>query len=384
MKVVLSVLGKFHTFDLARELHNRGVLERIFTGYPRYKLRDESLPANLIDSFPWINAPYLAFPQRERLGRFLLRGWEYVNCVSFDNRTATRLTACDVFVGLSSSTLLSGRKAKEMGARFVCDRGSSHIRRQDALLREEHATWKLPYLAVDPRIIEREESEYDEADCITVPSSFSVRSFIEQGISPQKLRRLSYGVNLSSFYPHGSPTRGRMDILYVGVGDLRKGLPYLLQAYRGLKHPAKSLSLAGAISSRMIHHMRRLGLWSTDIQLLGNLSWPNLRRQMSTSHVMVLPSVEEGFGLVIPQALACGCPVIATEHTGAPDLFEDGHAGYILPIRRSDLLVDRLQSLADDPQTRERLAANAIEVVQGIAGWRAYGDQAVQIYKELL
>lgn len=384
MKVALSVLGKFHTFDLARELHARGALERIFTGYPRYKLHDEHLPAQLVDCFPWINTPYLAFPHRERLGTTLLRGWEYLNCVSFDQHTARHLPPCDVFVGLSSSTLLSGRRAKVLGARFVCDRGSSHIRRQEDLLREEYARWQMPYMPVDPRIIAREEAEYEEADAITVPSAFSARTFIEQGIPEAKVRQLSYGVSLEAFRPSGTPDAQSLDILFVGVGDLRKGVPYLLQAYKALKHPHKSLSFAGSFSPPMVRHMRALGLWSDDIQLLGHLNWSELRDRMSRSHVLVLPSIEEGFGLVIPQALACGCPVIATEHTGAPDLFRDGEVGYILPIRRADLLTDRLQQLADSPATRERLSLAALQVVNNIGGWRTYGDNAMRIYQSLL
>lgn len=384
MKVALSVLGKFHTFDLARELHAKGVLERLFTGYPRYKLHEEHLPEHLVDCFPWINTPYLAFPQRERLGTTLLRGWEYLNCVSFDQHTARHLPPCDVFVGLSSSTLLSGRRAKALGARFVCDRGSSHIRRQDDLLREEYARWQMPYMPVDPRIIAREEAEYEEADAITVPSAFSARTFIEQGVPEAKVHQLSYGVNLEAFRPSASPAPHSLDILFVGVGDLRKGVPYLLQAYKALKHPHKSLSFAGTFSPRMVRHMRSLGLWSDDIQLLGHLSWSELRERMSRSHALVLPSIEEGFGLVIPQALACGCPVIATEHTGAPDLFRDGEAGYILPIRRVDLITDRLQQLADSPATRERLSLAALQVVNDIGGWRTYGDNAMRIYQSLL
>ncbi len=383
MKVVLSVLGKFHTFDLARELHARGSLSRVFTGYPRYKLRDEALPRQLVDSFPWVNTPYLAFPQRERLGTTLLRGWEYINCVSFDAHTARHLPACDVFVGLSSSALQSGRQAKAMGARFVCDRGSSHIRRQAELLQEEHGRWHLAATPVDPRIIEREEAEYAEADCITVPSSFSARTFIELGVPAHKVQQLSYGVNLSAFYPSGQPTDGAMDILFVGVGDLRKGVPDLLRAYQLLKHPRKSLSFAGAFSPRMLQHMRALGLWSDDIRLLGQLNWPDLRARMSSSHVLVLPSVEEGFGLVMPQALACGCPVIATDHTGAPDLFTDGDAGFIVPIRRPDLIADRLQRLADEPELRARMGQAALRVVQHIGGWRSYGDQAMSLYQSL-
>jgi starch synthase len=132
-----------------------------------------------------------------------------------------------------------------------------------------------------------------------------------------------------------------------------------------------------------VQHMRDLGLWSDDIQLLGQLSWPELRERMSRSHVLTLPSIEEGFGLVMPQALACGCPVIATDHTGAPDLYTDGEAGFILPIRRPDLLADRLQQLADEPLLRERMAQAALRVVHDIGGWRQYGDQAMHLYDSL-
>jgi alpha-maltose-1-phosphate synthase len=384
MKVALSVLGKFHTFDLARQLHATGSLARIFTGYPRYKLRDEQLPDALVDTYPWVNTPYLAFPQRERLGTTLLRGWEYVNCLSFDRHTARHMPECDVFVGLSSSTLRSGRRAKSMGARFVCDRGSSHIRKQDELLRDEYARWGMPYMPIDPRIIAREEAEYAEADAITVPSSFSARTFRELGVPHAKVHQLSYGVNLDAFHPTMQPGQDSFDLLFVGVADLRKGVPYLLQAFKALRHPRKTLSFAGAFSPRMVRQMRELGLWSEGIQLLGHLSWSQLRDRMSASHALVLPSIEEGFGLVIPQALACGCPVIATEHTGAPDLFNDGEAGHIVPIRQVDVMTDRLQSLADDPATRDRMSQRALTVVNHIGGWRTYGDNALSLYQSLL
>lgn len=384
MKVTLSVLGKFHTFDLARELAARQALQAVYTGYPMFKLRREHLPAGSIHTYPWVNTPYVAFPRRERLGRFLLRGWEHINCVSFDRHVARHLPACDVFVGMSSSSLLSGRRAHALGARYVCDRGSAHIRTQDDLLRDEYAHWGMPYMPTDPRIIAREEAEYAEADAITVPSSFSARTFALQGVPEHKVHRLSYGVNLDAFHPTAKPAADRFDILFVGVGDLRKGVPYLLQAFQRLKHPRKSLSFAGAFSPRMVERMKELGLWSEGIQLLGHLPWHDLRDRMSRSHVLVLPSIEDGFGLVIPQALACGCPVIATEHTGAPDLFQHGEAGYILPIRRADLIAEQFQQLADEPTTRQRLSDAAHNVVRNIGGWRAYGDQAMHIYQSLL
>lgn len=384
MRVALSVVGKFHTFDLARELAARNALEAIFTGYPRFKLRNEGLPQNKIHTFPWINTPYQAFRQRERLGEWLVKQWEYINCTTFDRYTAWQMPACDVFVGLSSSTLISGLRAKAMGARFVCDRGSSHIRTQHELLAEEHAHWGLPYDGTDPRIIDREESEYEAADCITVPSGFSAKTFVERGIPAAKVHRLSYGVSIAQFYKTAEPAPQQFDLLFAGGASLRKGVPYLLQAFKALKHPRKRLAFAGSFPPEFRAQMQSAGLWSDGIELLGHLNWDALRERMSRSHALVLPSIEEGFGLVISQALACGCPVIATEHTGAPDLFADGEAGYILPIRRADLLTDRLQQLADEAATRQRLSQTAERVVKNIGGWRTYGDNAMRIYQSLL
>ena len=96
---------------------------------------------------------------------------------------------------------------------------------------------------------------------------------------------------------------------------------------------------------------------------------------MSRSHVLVLPSVEEGLALVQAQAMACECPVIATRATGAEDLFTDRIEGFIVDDRDVDALTARLQQVADDPALRERLAAAARLRVQGIGGWDAYGER---------
>jgi len=384
MKVVLSTLGKFHTFDLARELHRHSALVGVYTAYPRFKLRGEELPADKIHTFPWLHTPYMAWAGRERLGVRLLRAWEWLDRAALDRHVARQLPACDVFVGLSSSALLTGREARRRGARYVCDRGSTHIRAQDAWLRDEHERWGFDYPGIDPRIIDREEAEYAEADCITVPSAFNVRSFVDQGVPARKIRRLPYGVNLERFQPSGAPDPDRFDVLFAGAMSLRKGIPYLLRAYRAVQHPRKSLSFAGAVSGELVAKMRSLGLWPDDVRLLGHLAQPDLRDAMSRSHVMVLPSIEEGLALVQAQAMACGCPVIGTPNTGAEDLFVDGEEGCIVPARDSDALADRLQRLADRPEWRAQLSLRARAKVQRAGGWRDYGDQAMTLYRELI
>ncbi|CAD5369190.1 Glycos_transf_1 domain-containing protein [Rubrivivax sp. A210] len=384
MKVVVSVNGKFHCFDLARELHARGALQAIFTGYPRFKLRNERLPKTLVHTFPYLLAPYMGLPLRRWLGESGTRKWEWLMREAFDRHVARNLPDCDVFVGLSSSGLQTARRARSMGIRYVCDRGSTHIRVQNSLLRDEHAIWGQPYLPIDAGVMEREEAEYAEADCITVPSSYTRRTFIDSGVPAERVHRLSYGVDLSRFQSTGQANDQEFRVLFVGGMSLRKGVPYLLDAYAKLVHPKKSLTFAGSVASDVIALMRRHGLWVEDAKVLGHVPQDQLKDLMSRSHVLVLPSIEEGLALVQAQAMACGCVVVASRHTGAEDLFEDGEEGFIVSIRDADALAGKMQLLADRPELRRQMSAKATQCVQKLGGWKRYGEQAHALYRGLL
>lgn len=384
MKVALSVAAKFHTFDLARELYARGALATIFTGYPRFKLKNEALPDELIKTFPWLQTPYMAFPWMHHLPRAVIKEWENLSAITFGDYVARNLPECDLYVGLSGSALPAGKKAHQRGTRFICDRGSSHIRAQDDLLREEHALWNMHFVGIDPRTIAREETEYDEADCITVPSTFVYRTFVEKGISANKLRLLPYGVNLSRFQPVEKPDPQRFDMLFVGGMSLRKGVQYLVQAYQRVNHPAKSLTFVGSPSASLIEALTARGLWPEDAVILGHIPQSELKQVMSRSHVLVLPSLEEGLAMVMAQAMACGCPVVASNHTGAEDLMTDGDEGFIVPVRDVGALIEKLQKLADKPTLRDEMGEKALLKVQSLGGWVNYGDKALETYKEVV
>ena len=126
------------------------------------------------------------------------------------------------------------------------------------------------------------------------------------------------------------------------------------------------------------------GLWPSEARVLGHMPQLELKNLMSSSHVMVLPSIEEGLAMVQAQAMACGCPVICSENTGGSNLFQDSCEGFIVPIRDVDALTNRMQQLADLPELRDAMGARALERVQAIGGWHDYGEKAMSIYKEVL
>ena len=384
LKVALSTIGKFHTFDLARALFRHDSLAGIYTGYPRFKLKNEGVPAPLIHTFPYLHAPYMGFRWRHLLAIKVQREWEYWDRVSFDRHVAKNIVPCDVFSGLSGSALITGRVVKRRGGIYVCDRGSCHIRMQDRLLREEHARWGLPYRAIDPRIIAREEDEYDLSDAITIPSGFVYRSFVECGISPEKLRVVPYGVNLERFHKVADPDPTRFDVLSVCALSLRKGVPDLLKAFSMVTHKNKTLTLAGNYDPAFVAWLGKMNLLSDKVIILGHVPQQKLKQVMSRSHVLVLASIEEGLSMVLAQAMACGCPVVATANTGAQDLFTDGKEGFICPARDDRMLADRLQQLADSPDLQGRMSAASLLKVTGIGGWHQYGLSMISAFQDQL
>ena len=383
MKAVLTTLGKFHSFDLARQLHARGALRMIYSGYPRFKLQGEGLPRPLVRTFPYLHAPYMASGWRGRLGLRFLQQWEYWDRTSIDRFVARTLPDADVFVGLSGCGLATGREARRRGMKYICDRGSTHIRHQNRVLADEHRRWGLPFAGIDPRIVAREEAEYDMAGLVTVPSNFVRNTFIANGVAPAKVKVLSYGVDLARFHPVADPREGAFDVLFVGGVSLRKGAPYLLAAYQALQHPRKTLTIAGVAEPEVVDRMRAIGLLDDGVDFVGHVPQPQLKELMSRSHVLVLPSVEEGLAMVMAQAMACGCPVLATRNAGAEDLFTDGREGLIVDAACQPALSNSLQFMADNPALLQRMRIAALQRVQAIGGWATYGANAMQLYERL-
>jgi alpha-maltose-1-phosphate synthase len=376
MRVVLSCIGKFHHFDLARQLHARALLATIYTSYPRWKLRSEGLPPEKIRTFPWLHAPFMARAKFGLTHQGLARTWERLARHAHDRWVARQLTPCDVLVGLSGHNLRAGRRAQALGAAWICDRGSTHIQNQDTVLRAEHARLGLPFDGIPADSIAQEKAEYAGCDLVTVPSRYVRETFLAQGLPAEKIGRVPYGVDLSRFHPVDQPPADEFRVIYVGAISARKGIACLVEAFRALRHPRKSLTLVGGLDPAFAAWFSRVQ--DSDIRYLGALPQAELKRHLSRAHVFALASLEEGLALVQAQAMACGCPLVISEATGGADLLSgEGVEGLVFPVNQAPALTAHLQALADDPARRQRMSAAALARVQAIGGWSDYGEAYV-------
>jgi glycosyltransferase involved in cell wall biosynthesis len=240
-------------------------------------------------------------------------------------------------------------------------------------MNEEFSRWGQRFPGIGAEIIAREEQEYAAADIITVPSSFAARSFMQMGVPPKKLRTIPYGVDVRRFRKLSDPPKERFDVLFVGAVSFQKGIPYLLRAFELVKHPRKRLRVIGAVQDEMARFLR--GRHFDAVDFLGTVPQSDLAPIINSSHVFVLPSIQDGFGMVLNQAMACGCPVICSTNTAAEDLVEHGKEGFIVPIRDQHAIAIRLQQLCDDRDLRLKLAEASLRRVHHANGWAQYGDQ---------
>jgi alpha-maltose-1-phosphate synthase len=377
LKICVGSAGPFHAFDLARQMERLGHLEHLYTAYPSWRV--DGMPKEKVSTFPWLMALTML---ASRFGFNRVRDGLNVPMIeTFDRWMAERIAPCDVFHCLSSFGLQSHRAARSRhGALTVCDRGSTHIEHQNEILREEFARFGARFPGIDSRLVDRELEEYTDCDLIFVPSSFAMRTFVDKCLPCEKLRLNPYGVDLTMFHrePKGDRT---FRVLFVGTIALRKGLPYLFEAMSGFEHPDLELCVIGTLEAEMRPIMAK---YEGTFRYLGAVARGDLHKHYSQASVLVLPSIEEGLALVQAQAMACGVTVIATENTGAADLFTDGVEGFIVPIRDARAIREKILTLYENPAMREQMGDAALARVRMIGGWDDYGDRAAQYYREAL
>ncbi len=214
---------------------------------------------------------------------------------------------------------------------------------------------------------ERLDEEIRQADAVLVGSSFAANSFVAQGIARDKMWMIPYGVDLEVFTPSQSAavTSG-FKVIYAGQLTQRKGLSYLLRGYRKFARHDSQLTLVGSVvgSDRPLLPYRDL------LQHVVHQTRPALAALYRASHVFVLPTLVEGMGLVVLEAMACGLPVIVTAN-GPGDIVRDGVDGFVIPDRDEDALCDRLERLYLQPELRAEMGRQAILRAREF-GWGAY------------
>jgi glycosyltransferase involved in cell wall biosynthesis len=219
----------------------------------------------------------------------------------------------------------------------------------------------------------RKDEELALADKIFVASSFTRRTLEMAAIGNKPVQVIPYGAPICvDNSAVGMSKGGRLRVLFVGSLGQRKGLSYLLEAVRRLGS-AVELTLIGRVPAERCEPLTSALQRHRHIDSLPHAV---ILEQMRCHDILVFPSLFEGFGLVLLEAMAQGLPVITTAHTAGPDLITDGTEGFVVPIRSAEAIAEKLELLDGDRARLRQMGTCALRRAREVS-WDNYANQLV-------
>lgn len=184
----------------------------------------------------------------------------------------------------------------------------------------------------------RKDAELRLADLVIVPCEWARRTVDLSAASPERVIKIPYGTPADEVRPRSARPRGPFTVLFAGQVGVRKGVPLLTEAWERLALKDARLLLAGQLNMDEKFLGQRGG-----VRHLGALPRAQLLELMKEADLLVFPSLAEGFGLVIGEAMAAGVPVLTTSNTGGPELITDGREGWCVPAHDAGALAERME-----------------------------------------
>lgn len=277
------------------------------------------------------------------------------------------------------------KTASRFGIPTVLERPNAHTRfAYEVVQREcERLGVDLPSdheHAYKPDVLRIEEQEYKLASRLLCPSEFVIKTFLDHGFNRDQLVRHFYGVDERSFFPGPARSNQRpFTMIFVGVCAVRKGLHFALEAW--LKSPASrdgKFVIAGSFIPSYEEKLRPM-LAHPSVQVLGHRE--DVADLMRTSDAFVLPTIEEGFGLVCTEAMASGCVPIVSE--ACTDICKHLENSLVHPIGNVEALTQHVTMLYEDHALLSRLRDAGLRVIPRIT-WTAAGVRLLELYREII
>lgn len=307
---------------------------------------------------------------------------------TLDARVARRLKAAtnlpDALYAYEDGALQSFLAARERDLTCIYDLPIGYWRTARRIQSEEaelHPQWACTMHALKDSELKlaRKDSELQAADAIFVASQFTANSLKDAPFELPAPTIIPYGcpeVRLDHApEPSGSDT---LKVLYVGGLSQRKGLSYLLDAVEQLGN-AVELTIIG----KRVADCAPLDAALKRYRWIESLPHEGILEVMRAHDVFVFPSLFEGFGLVLTEALSQGIPIISTAHTCAPDIIEDGKEGFIVPIRDADAIAAKLSLLHADRDRLQTMKEAALNTARSTT-WAAYKNGLAEAAQQIL
>lgn len=393
MKVLLAHPGTQYSYQLARQLFERNLLFEFHTGFAFGKDSAFYRFCRLLPNFLYrkiSNRFVEGVPDRkivrhlwnELLSVLLVRiglsnEWIFFNRNRrFQQQISEEsIRQSDVIVGFDTSSWILIKRAHLNGKKFILDVSIGHPVVKDEVystIRDAYPEWSFNLKKKKPRYLELEYAEMRDSDQIVVASSFSRFTYVQQGIPAEKIVVIPYGVEADKFrFSQKSIETKKLRFVFVGLVDARKGVPLLLDAWREISHENAELTLIGPVSNSIRAIIQQ---FDPSIKIIGRLSFDEICLRLTEYDVLVFPSFFEGFGLVIPESMAAGLPVIVTDATCGPDLMVNQKHGFLISAGDKLALVDAMNYFINNREFVSKMGLEA-RLKSKEYSWNKYGQK---------
>lgn len=349
MRVAISVDRPFHSVQLANSLAGKAASVGIYSSAPRRFFRglDDTVRTHLVPS-PLSIAGHVL---KAGIPASLLR----YDSVLFDALVkATMGVVPDLYAGWASQALITARSVKKRGGKFTLDRACPHRDFQEALVARESERLGVTYNPQPRWFRDRQLEEYELADNILVPSNYTARTF------PDSLQHKLVKAPLLGRCAEPEFIRKEANAVFtvgvVGGSPVRKGYLYLLRAWKKLALPnAKLMLRAGDLTRFPV--LRELLNSAPGVEFVGYV--PNISDFYQKCDVFVLPSVDDGFGMALIEAMLNGCACITTSNTGASELISNGRDGIVIDPANEEQLAEAILRFYEDADLRTTIGRAA-------------------------
>ncbi|HEX4494693.1 MAG TPA: glycosyltransferase family 4 protein [Thermoanaerobaculia bacterium] len=393
MRILVTHPGRQHSHQAALALQAAGGLAGYWSGVPAVAAQARRVPALLRSRFARY-APVALDPARTRwfpwtpalrrtADSLLPAGpaaWtDFAACRLFDRWVARGVgdSGADAVIACEISALATFREARRRGLATLLDAPSIHHAAQDRL----HGTTDPPRL--HRRIVAVKDAEIALADHILTVSDLARETYVEAGVPSEKVHAVPLGADLDLFTPDPREKTGaECVLLFSGAAIHRKGFDLLLAAFDRARAeaPALRLRLAGPRGDSS-HLLDRRG--GDGIEALGALPQPALAAELRRADLLVLPSRNDSYGMVVAEALACGLPVLVSGMVGAKDLVAEGRNGWIVPVEDITALAARMAWCAGHLREVRAMAPDCRRAAES-ATWPAYHRRLAALLEGLL
>jgi glycosyltransferase involved in cell wall biosynthesis len=336
--------------------------------------------------------PMTGFPWRELYAlastRLLRRRMDWLTLLSdvqFDKRVRSEVGRPDLFDGVMGQCCETLKRLRAGETKLVLTCLNTHVDNlREVLENEFRKVGNRGHHPFHPLMRKRSLFEIEMADFIRVNSESAKQTFVDRGVPPAKIRVIRPAIDLQHFRP---AARGDdvFRVLAVATIDARKGIHYLLRAFDEARIPNSELVLIGGTSDRWSKGMLNEFLTrNANIrQVFLDVTTAPVRESYGSASVLVHPALEDGYALVVPQALSCGKPVIVTRQSGSAELVQDGRNGFVVESRSVEQLRDRLQVLASDRKLLEAMSERAPASVAHLS-YDEFASSVLAFYDEVL